>query len=241
MRSHGVGVGPLPGRPGRRRAPSARGRTPMPNLPHEVRARRSRPHRLRQFRPRLQDLERRALLSAAAVEPTAEEQYALELINDARADPAGEGRRLVALAQSDPVLAAATSGWDLNHFLQVISAIGPQPPLAFDLRLNAAARVHDGAMLAQNSQVHSPPGFLTNPTVATDADGQPYFPIGSGSWATGENIYAYSQAVNPSSPNAYADYFHAAFLIDWGNPDFGHLENVLAPGPGEVSSGHPYP
>src|SRR5205823_1606006 len=32
-------------------------------------------------------------------------------------------------------------------------------------------------------------------------------------------------------------YFEEGFLLDWGNPSFGHLMNLLAPGPGEWSPG----
>ena len=36
------------------------------------------------------------------------------------------------------------------------------------------------------------------------------------------------------------NYFMAGFMLDWGNPDFGHLTNILAPGPGEWSPGDPH-
>src|SRR4051812_22628636 len=60
------------------------------------------------LRPVLDDLEARWLLSASGADPyqpTAGEQYMLELINRARANPAAEGLRLLAIAQSDPVIA----------------------------------------------------------------------------------------------------------------------------------------
>ena len=55
------------------------------------------------------------------------------------------------------------------------------------------------------------------------------------------NIYAFSSNVDRPTLKDYADYFHAAFLIDWGNPTFDHLRNELAPGPGESSPGGAYP
>ncbi len=191
------------------------------------------------FRPVLQDLEARCLLSSTDTpQPTAAEQYMLELINRARANPAAEGQRLLAIAQSDPVIAAATSTDNLNQFLQVIDGYGPEPPLAFNSGLIEAALDHDNAMLAANDQFHSTAGYLNNPQIATDDDGQAYFPTGTTNWATGENIFAYSGNVPAgSSDQAYADYFEEAFLLDWGNPDFGHLENLLAPGPAEAPSG----
>ena len=193
-------------------------------------------------------LEERQMLSTAGFnpdpnQPTDAEQLFLAEINRARANPAAEGQRLVALAQSDPVLHVATSGWDMSAFLAKISAIPAEPPLAFDTRLIEAARAHSAAMLAQNLQFHSPSGYLNNPSVATAADGQAFYPTGASGWATGENIFAYSGNVNSSNLSAYVDYFAAAFLIDWGNPDFSHLSNELAPGPGEWNPGgshYPY-
>ena len=207
--------------------------------PGPVRARR---RTSRDFRPELLGLEPRLALSGAnPFEPTADEQYMLELINQARANPAAEGQRLLALARTDPVLKAATAGWDLNRFDQVISAFGPEPPLAFNTNLIEAARAHDAAMLAVNGQFHSPPGYLTDPQVAHAANGQAYYPTGTSYWDTGENIFAFSANVDNSNTANVVNYFEEAFLLDWGNPDFGHLKNLLAPGPAEAPPGvHPY-
>jgi len=171
----------------------------------------------------------------AGASPTDAEQYMLELINQARANPSAEGQRLLALAQTDPLIHLATSGENLNTFYQTISSYAPEPPLAFDPRLVDAAIAEDTAMLATNSQQHSPRGFLTNPNVAVDSDGQVYFPTGSSYWSTGENIFAYSSGVTASNSKSYVDYLEAGFLLDWGNPDFGHLKNLLAPGPAEAN------
>ncbi|HEV3167694.1 MAG TPA: hypothetical protein VGZ22_27060, partial [Isosphaeraceae bacterium] len=197
----------------------------------------------RPFQPDCQDLEPRTLLSGSAdpFAPTAAEQYMLELINRARANPAAEGQRLIQIAQSDPVIANAVQGWNLNLFVQVISTIGPEPPLAFNTRLIQAARDQDATMLAQNNQVHSPPGYLNNPQVAVATDGQPFYPTGNGSWSVGENIFAYAQNVNRATAQAYVDYFEEGFLLDWGNLNFDHLKNIMAPGPADaLLSGH-YP
>jgi hypothetical protein len=183
----------------------------------------------RRCRASLECLEARALLAGAA--PTDAEQYMLELINRARANPAAEGQRLLALAQTDPVIHQATAGWDLGLFSRTISSYAPEPPLAFNPRLIDAALAEDASMLARNSQQHSPGGFLNNPAVAVDTDGQAYYPTGAGWWSTGENIFAFSRNVNVTSPTSNVDYFEAGFLLDWGVSDFGHLKNLLAPGP----------
>ena len=202
------------------------------------RARRSDVH---SFRPSVLALEPRLALSGAAAAPTDAEQYMLELINLARSNPAAMGQQLYNQAQTNPVLKAATQGWNLNTFLQEIDSFGPEPPLAFNTSLIQAATAHSQAMLAANGQFHSPGDFLTNP--ASGVNGQAYYPVGPYYWSTGENIFAYSANVGTNDLVTNANYFEAAFLLDWGNPDFGHLTNLLAPGPGEWSPGaahYPY-
>jgi hypothetical protein len=173
------------------------------------------------------------------VQPTADEQYMLELINRARADPPAEARRLLAIAQNDPLIQSMTRDWDLNGFVQRLNAMPPLPPLAFNTRLIAAARNHDSVILAENSQQHSPAGYLTNPTVGVASDGQAYFPVGEGYWATGENVFAYSGNVNRASTKDYVDYLHEGLMIDWSNPDYGHLSNIMAAGPSRATGSQP--
>ena len=193
----------------------------------------------RAYSPDVDSLEPRELLSGAAYQPTDQEQYMLYLVNRARQDPAAEAQRLLAIAQTDPLIQSATIGWNLTQFAAVLAATPPEPPLAFNTRLIEAARDHDAVMLATNSQIHSPRGYLTDPNVAVAADSQPYFPTQDGSWTTGENIYAYSNNVNSASLTAYVDYLYEGLMIDWGVPDFAHLQNIMAPGPGEAAqSGH---
>ncbi|HEV3122070.1 MAG TPA: hypothetical protein VGY53_09215, partial [Isosphaeraceae bacterium] len=194
----------------------------------------------RALQPSVQALEERVVLSVS-VTPTADEQYMLELINRARANPPAEGQRLLQLAQTDPLIQAATRNWDMNLFSELISSHGPLPPLAFDPRLIEAARDHNTVMLAVNDQVHAPRGYLTNPSVATASDGLAFFPVGNSQWATGENIFGYGQNVNRPQVKDYSDYYHAGFMIDWGNLDFSHLENILAPGPAEAATSSHFP
>ena len=135
------------------------------------------------------------MLSTATVpanQPTAAEQYMLELINMTRANPAAMGKYLANLAQTDPVLKETTQGENLGQFLQEIDSFGPEPPLAFNPSLIQAATAHSQAMLAANSQFHSPGDYLTNPADASGTNGQAYYPVGSGYWSAGENIFAYS-------------------------------------------------
>ena len=180
------------------------------------------------------------LSATSAAEPSVDEQLMLQLINRARANPAAEGQRLLAIAQTDPTIRAALTGRDASAFLQQINAHGPLPPLAFNTRLVAAARAHDLAMVAANAQIHTTPGSLARPSSPDQLapDGQPYYPTGDSYWTTAENVFAYSGNLADPHGKALDDYFHEAFLLDWGNPDFGHLRNLLLPGPsGSVAAG----
>ena len=191
----------------------------------------------RSLRPAIDALERRELLSSLPSAPTADEQYMLQLINRARANPPAEAQRLLAEAQTDPVLKNAVQGLDLSAFVREMSLAVASPPLAFNTRLIAASRDRNLAMLAANDQKHAPGGFLVDPKFGLVAgDNQVYYAVGQSSWSTGENLFAYSQNVNSSSIKDYVDYFEAGFLIDWGNPDFGHLKNILAPGPSQAAA-----
>ena len=67
-------------------------------------------------------------------------------------------------------------------------------------------------MLQANSQFHSTPGYLNNPSVAVGTNGQVFYPTGNGAWATGENIYAYSGGVDGGDA-AYVDFMEAA--LNW--------------------------
>ena len=194
----------------------------------------------RTFRPDCAPLEARQLLSGntapAPGGPTAAEQYMLELVNRVRSNPQAEARRLLAAEQTDPTLNNMLAYLGPNGFQTVLAAFKAVPPLAFNTGLIAAARAHNSAMLAANDQVHSAPGFLTNTAVAHAANGRAYYPTGAASWATGENIYADTGSPE-SSVTAEVNFLEAGFVIDWGNPTFGHLRNIMAPGPGEVLSG----
>ena len=138
------------------------------------------PPRGRGYRPAVQALERASSCSAAGPVP-ADGRRAVH----ARADQPGPGqprRRGPAARRRWPRPTRSSrrrpANWDLNAFLQEIDSFGPEPPLAFNTRLIEAARDHDAAMLAANTQFHSPAGYLNNPQVAPAADGQAYYPTG---------------------------------------------------------------
>jgi hypothetical protein len=90
----------------------------------------------RRTRPRLEELEPR--LPLAGFQPSAVEQFFLERLNDARANPAAYG---------------ASIGLDL-------SGVAPAPPLAFNTLLIQAARLHSLDMFNRNYFEHVTPEGL---------------------------------------------------------------------------------
>jgi hypothetical protein len=132
--------------------------------------------------------------------PTNEEQYYLELINRARANPTAEGLRLA--LTNDPNVLSAYSAFGVNLVLMQtqFTLIPPAPPLSMNAVLLTTARAHSQNMLQNNYQGHSgPDGSLTTRLQAYTA--------GANGWSIGENVYAYSKSVW---------YGHAGFEVDWG-------------------------
>src|SRR4051812_21810736 len=118
-------------------------------------------------RATIQPLEPRQLMSA--VYPTAAEQYLLELVNRARANPAAEAARFgVALNEGLPAGTISTAA---------------RQPLAFNPNLGDAARKHTNWMFATDTFTHNE-GSVT-PVSRMRAAGYPF----SGSWIAGENIW----------------------------------------------------
>src|ERR1051326_593273 len=91
---------------------------------------------------RIEGIEKRVLL--AAVVPTDYEQYMIELINRARANPTAE---------------AAKFGIDLNEGLPAGTiTTDPKQPLAVNMNITDAARTQAAWLIANNILSHSGPG-----------------------------------------------------------------------------------
>ena len=144
-------------------------------------------------------------------EPTAEEQYMLELINRARASPAAEGLRLQATTDPDILGAYAYFHVDLAKVVADFASYPSRPPLAFNVNLIAAARGHSQDMAVHDFQGHTGSGGSSfTDRIAT---------AGYTGWnAAAENVYAYSDSVS---------YGHAGFNVDWGVPSLGHRMNIM--------------
>lgn len=133
-------------------------------------------------------------------EPTDEEQWYVELINRARADPAAEGLRLV--NTDDPRVVSAMNFFAVNRqaVVDAFAAMSPAPPVVVHPQLTEAARRHTADMLAQAFQGHDGSDGSSSSQRVTEAG---YI------WnRTAENVFAYAESVWHG---------HAGFNIDWGN------------------------
>lgn len=171
----------------------------------------------------LEALEARQLL--AVLNPTADEQYMLELLNRFRAQPQAE----LALLTSSLSTPARSGDGPTDSALRFFNTSGPTlaaqfsnlapvPPLAWNANLIAAAEGHNNQMIAFDEQSHQLPGEPGLGDRATNA--------GYTNWATlGENVYAFARSVFHG---------HTGFVLDWGDTDTGiqqppgHRDSMLS-------------
>jgi len=160
----------------------------------------------------VEPLEARTLFVAAY--PTALEQYAVEVINRARANPSAE---------------AARFGIALNEGLSAgtISAAAKQP-LAINPHLTDAARDHSQWMIDTDQFGHTGAGG-SSPGARMSGAGYAF----TGSWTWGENIAYRSGGVNAS----LVARLHEDLFVDEGIVGRGHRTNMLAPGFREIGTG----
>jgi hypothetical protein len=150
--------------------------------------------------------------------PTDEEQFYLELINRARANPAAEGVRLANTTDPDVRASYNYFGVDLGLMQSQLAALAPLPPLSMNATLLDAARAHTQNMLQNAYQGHTGPDGSVTTRLAT-------YLLGANGYAYGENVYSYSKSVF---------YGHAGFEVDWGGTSLtggmqlppGHRENI---------------
>ncbi|OGW12097.1 MAG: hypothetical protein A3G93_07120 [Nitrospinae bacterium RIFCSPLOWO2_12_FULL_45_22] len=143
-------------------------------------------------------------------DPTAEEQYMLELINRARANPAEEGQRFAYTNDTDVQNAINYFAVNISTMIAEFNSYPTHPPLTFDKRLIDMARFHSDDMLKYNYQGHTGSGGDTL-TDRLKLFGYDYS-------SAAENVYAYAKSLF---------YGHAGFMVDWGVPDLGHRKNLL--------------
>jgi uncharacterized protein YkwD len=165
--------------------------------------------------------------------PSDLEQYLLELIDEARLNPMADAARYITsyspLQSSDPNIQSALSyfGVSGSALQSAFASLTPAQPLAWNDDLANAARTHDNAMIAADTQSHQLPG---EPSFDQRDQSTGY----TGWFTLGENIFAYAQS------DLYAQ---AGFMVDWGsgtngmqNPA-GHRANIMNPSFREVGVG----
>lgn len=159
-------------------------------------------------------------------QPTAYEQYMLELINRARSNPGAE---------------AARDGIGLNDGLAPGTLPNrPAQPLAFNPDLIAAAQGHSEWMLANDTFGHAGAGG-SSPGDRMATAGYDL----KGSYGWGENIGLVG-GTNLTLNQATADKLEGDLFVDKGEPGAGHRVNILNPdwreaGVGIANGGYTYP
>lgn len=174
-------------------------------------------------------LEARMLL---VFNPSADEQYMLELLNNMRTHPE-EALAIMTSSLGDP---ARSSDPDIDSALRFFQTKGTTlaaqwallsaaQPLAWNEKLYNAAEGHNNAMIAADQQTHQAPGEPALGQRATNAGYTSYTLLG-------ENVYAFAESVLHG---------HAGFAIDWGGPNGpdpaidgiqnppGHRDNMMDP------------
>lgn len=151
-------------------------------------------------------------------EPSAEEQYLLELANRARANPAAEGKRLADTTDPDEKLALDFFKVDRARVKREFASYAPRPPLAMNPQLTKAARRHSADMAKNHFQGHTGSDGSTTASRLVESG---YSPIA----AANESVYS-----NYVPDLSFA---HAGFQVDWGygsggvQPGLGHRDNIM--------------
>ena len=146
-------------------------------------------------------------------DPTPTEQYLLERINVARANPAAEGDLLASAPAADANIAANYSHYGVSPatLRAQFAGYSARPPLAMNKILVGTARAHSLDQANTGVQSH------------TGSDGAAFDQriIQAGyQWSLlAENVYAYT--LNPF-------YGHVGLNADWGVPDLGHRMNIMS-------------
>jgi uncharacterized protein YkwD len=159
--------------------------------------------------PNLEHLESRELLTAGG--PGADAQYALEVMNLVRTNPAAGAAWVEENADAQVRENLVQYNVDLGAVKSAIAGAQPRQPLAWNARLAASSQAHSDDMARNRFQSHTGSDG-SNPEVRMDKAG-----VGNRLRAS-ENAFAYAESVD----NAME-----AFLVDWGVPDAGHRRNIL--------------
>ena len=147
------------------------------------------------------------------VQPSAQEQYMLEMVNRARLNPQGE---------------ADSFGIDLNDGLNpgTISS-DPKQPLAFNLLLNDSSRAHSQWMLDTDTFSHTGVDGTSSNQRMRNAGYQ-----FTGSWGSGENL-GWQGTTGTVDLNSFTEDIHQGLF-----ESSGHRKNILKPSFREIGIGN---
>jgi hypothetical protein len=160
-----------------------------------------------------------------ALGPTDLEQYLVEVMNRARANPNAEVARLSSYTWSGNTP-------DLNEGLSAGTiSPAPKPPLAINLDLTEAARAHVAWSFNTNSFSHiqGPEPIPNNVCWTGNTPGDRATAAGYNASSIGENIAAALSSIPFSNQLATAEHLHNILFVDNNYPGRGHRINVLNP------------
>jgi hypothetical protein len=155
-------------------------------------------------------------------DPTAEQQYWLELTNRFRSDPQAELEKLVNFSapgvwgspkSDDPGIAYALNffGTSATDLVTQFSSLVAAPPVAWNSALNVSATTYSNLMASNDQQTHTLDGLALDQRIKNGGY--------SANWLeVGENLFASTQTITHG---------HGGFVIDWGDgngasPGFGN-------------------
>ncbi|MGC8640918.1 MAG: CAP domain-containing protein, partial [Isosphaeraceae bacterium] len=138
---------------------------------------------------RFDNLETRELLSGVTAGPTPEEQYMLELVNQARMNPQAMAQQITSNLSPDVQATLQYYNVNLNATIQAISSSPAKPPLAWNADLASAAQGHSNDMVANQYQSHT---GSDGSSAAQRMQSAGY----TGASTTGENAFAYATSVD---------------------------------------------
>lgn len=153
-----------------------------------------------------------------AADPTAEQQYWLELTNRFRSDPQGELDKLVNFSapgvwdspkSDNSYIANALNffGTSATDLVAQFSTLSAAPPVAWSNALHSSATSYSNLMVSNDQQSHTLDGLTLDQRVQSGGY--------SGNWLeVGENLFASTQSIIHG---------HAGFVIDWGDGNGGSV------------------
>jgi serralysin len=178
----------------------------------------------RRFSKFVDALEPRALL--AAVEPTIYEQYMIELINRARANPTAEASRLSGYVD---IYGNTFNGQLTEGGLNISSA--PKQPLALNLFLTDSARSHAQYLMSSNTFGHTGSGG-SSPSQRMTSAGYVF----GGTSASAENVGIDGNS-SLGSDVSLVEEQHKALFTDLTVAGRGHRANMMMANTREIGSG----